>query len=94
MSIYLFSPIKIKIYLSVDLIIVLSADTQTWHDYNAFQLPNSTAQCEQIDVTMKAVSEDSSCSKVGWGARAACPEVSAGSVEDSKAKHGPACTED
>jgi hypothetical protein len=37
---------------------------------------------------MKVVSEDSSCSMVGWGARAACAEVSIGSVEESKAKHG------
>jgi hypothetical protein len=39
-------------------------------------------------ITMKEVSEDSSCSMVGWGARAACAEVSTGSVGDSKAKHG------
>jgi hypothetical protein len=38
---------------------------------------------------MKVVSADSSCSVVWWGARAACAEVSTGSVEASKAKHGP-----
>jgi hypothetical protein len=37
---------------------------------------------------MKVVSEDWSCSMVGWGARAACAEVSTGSVGASKAKHG------
>jgi hypothetical protein len=39
-------------------------------------------------ITMKVVAEDSSCSMVGWGARAACAEVSTGSVEASKANHG------
>jgi hypothetical protein len=39
-------------------------------------------------ITMKVVSDHSSCSMVGWGARAACAEVSTGLVEDSKAKHG------
>jgi hypothetical protein len=38
---YLFSPM---IYLSVYLTIVLYKDTQNWHDYDACQLPNSTAQ--------------------------------------------------
>jgi hypothetical protein len=46
-------------------------------------------------IKMKVVSEISSCSMVGWGARAACAEVSTGSVEDSKAKHGQkVCTEE
>jgi hypothetical protein len=36
---------------------------------------------------MKVVSEDSSCSMVWWGARAACAEVSTGQWEASKAKH-------
>jgi hypothetical protein len=34
---------------------------------------------------MKVVSADSFCSVVWWGARAACAEVSTGSVEASKA---------
>jgi hypothetical protein len=34
-SIHLLSP---RIYLSVCLTIVLSTDTQKWHDYDAFQL--------------------------------------------------------
>jgi hypothetical protein len=38
-------------------------------------------------ITMKCVSEDSSCSMVGWGAMAACDEMSTGSVQDLKAKH-------
>jgi hypothetical protein len=42
-------------------------------------------------ITMKVVSEDSSCSMVGWGARAACAEVSTGSVEASKANLGFRC---
>jgi hypothetical protein len=98
MSIHLLSPsiILYYIYLWIELSIVLSTDIlQNWNDYNAFQLPSSTAQREQIDmshqgcdITMKIVSEDSSCSMVGWGARAACAEVSTGSVGDSKAMHG------
>jgi hypothetical protein len=39
-------------------------------------------------ITMKVVSEDSSCSMVGWGARAACAVVYTESERDSKAKHG------
>jgi hypothetical protein len=39
-------------------------------------------------INMTVVPEDSSCAMVGWGARAACAEVSAGSAEDAKAKHG------
>jgi hypothetical protein len=35
----------------MDLTIVLSTDIQNWYDYNAFQLPTSTAQCEQIDMS-------------------------------------------
>jgi hypothetical protein len=38
--------------------------------------------------TMKVVSEDSSCSMVGWGARAAYAKVSTGSGETSKANLG------
>jgi hypothetical protein len=38
-------------------------------------------------ITIKVVSEDSSCSMVGWGARAACADVSRRSVGDTKAKH-------
>jgi hypothetical protein len=33
------------------LTIVVSTDIQNWHDYNAFQLPNSTAQYELIDMS-------------------------------------------
>jgi hypothetical protein len=39
-------------------------------------------------ITMKVVPADSSCTMVGWGARVACAEVSTGSAEDLKAKHG------
>jgi hypothetical protein len=42
-------------------------------------------------ITMKVVSENSSCSMVGWGARVACAEVSTGSVEASKANLGFRC---
>jgi hypothetical protein len=62
-------------------------------------LPNSLIQQHNVNklachITMKVVAEDSSCSMVGWGARAACAEVSTGSVEASKAKHGQkVCTE-
>jgi hypothetical protein len=45
---HLFSP---RIYLSKDLTIVLSTDIQSWRDYNAFQLPNSTARYELIDMS-------------------------------------------
>jgi hypothetical protein len=38
---------------------------------------------------MKRVSADSSCSVVWYDARAACAEVSTGSMEASEAKHGP-----
>jgi hypothetical protein len=38
-------------YLSVYLTIVLSSDTQNWHDYDAFQLSNLTAQYELIDMS-------------------------------------------
>jgi hypothetical protein len=71
------------------LIIVPSTDIQNWHDYNALQLHESTAQYEGIDMShyKKVVSADSSCSVVWLGASAACAEVSTGSVEASKAKH-------
>jgi hypothetical protein len=39
-------------------------------------------------ITLKVVSDDPSCFMLGWGARAACAEVSTGSVEASRAKHG------
>jgi hypothetical protein len=45
-------------------------------------------------INMKVVSEDSSCSMVGRGARAACAEVSTGSVCDSKAAQKKVYTED
>jgi hypothetical protein len=38
-------------YLSVYPSIVLSTDAQNWHDYDAFQLPNSTGQYELIDMS-------------------------------------------
>jgi hypothetical protein len=70
----------------MDLTIALSTGIQTWHDINAVQLPNSTAQCELIEI--------SDCHEIcitrflllRWGARAACAEVSTGSVEASKAR--------
>jgi hypothetical protein len=39
-------------------------------------------------IAMKVVSADSFCSVVWWGARAACAEVSTGSVEALKANLG------
>jgi hypothetical protein len=39
-------------------------------------------------IAIKVVSADSFCSVVWWGARAACAEVSTGSVEASKANLG------
>jgi hypothetical protein len=56
-------------------------------------LSNSVTQQHSVSrltwhVTIKGVSADSSCSVVWWGARAACTEVSAGSVETWKAKLG------
>jgi hypothetical protein len=87
--------VKSKLYLSMDLTIVLSTDIQTWHDYNAFQFliqQHNALQCEQIGMPH----HHESCIRkflilhgwVGppWVARAACAEVSTGSV---KAKHGP-----
>jgi hypothetical protein len=35
----------------MDLTIVLSTDMQNRHDYDAFPLPNSKAQCELMDVS-------------------------------------------
>jgi hypothetical protein len=35
----------------MDLAIVLLTDVQKWHDYSDFQRPNSTAQCELIDMS-------------------------------------------
>jgi hypothetical protein len=54
-------------------------------------LSNSLSQQHNVNrltchITMKVVSEDSSCSMVGLGARAACAEVSTGSLGDLKAK--------
>jgi hypothetical protein len=55
-------------------------------------LSNSRTQQHNVnrlacDITMEVESDDSSCSMLGWGAKAACAEVSTGSVEGSKAKH-------
>jgi hypothetical protein len=78
---YLCSP---SIYLSMDLTI------ETWHNYNASQLSNSTAQGKQIGISH----HHETCIRRflllhGWvGCKAACAEVSTGSVEASKAKHG------
>jgi hypothetical protein len=52
------------------------------------QIQQHNANRLTFHITMKVVSEDSSCYMVGWGARAACAEVPTGSVEDLKAKHG------
>jgi hypothetical protein len=78
-----------SIYLSMNLTIVLSTDIQNWHDSDA-KISNSLIQQQNVNrlarhITIKVVSEDSSCSMVGCGARAACAEVSTGSVEASKA---------
>jgi hypothetical protein len=63
---------------------------QNWHDFDAFQLPNSTAPCELMDMSHY---HEICISRfllildlVGWAASA---ELSTGSVEASKAKHGP-----
>jgi hypothetical protein len=58
----------------MDLTIVLSTDIQTG---TMTMLSNSLNQQHNANsltchITMKVVSEDSSCSMVGWGARAAC----------------------
>jgi hypothetical protein len=55
-------------------------------------LSNSLSQQPNVNrltchITIKVVSEDSSCSMVGLGARAACAEVSTGSVGDLEAKY-------
>jgi hypothetical protein len=67
----------------MDLTIILSTDVQNWHDCNALQLPNSTAQCEQIGMSY----HHDSCIR-RFLLLPACTEVSTGSVEASKAKHG------
>jgi hypothetical protein len=53
-------------------------------------IPQHNVNSLACHITMKVVSEDFSYSMVGWGARAraACAEVSTGSVEASKANHG------
>jgi hypothetical protein len=56
-------------------------------------LSNSLIQQHNVSrlachITMKVVSEVTSCSMVGWGARAACAEVPTGSVEAAKANLG------
>jgi hypothetical protein len=60
--------------------IILSTDMQNWHDCIAFQLPNSTAQCELIDISRFFL-------LCGFGGVqgylvSVCAEVSTGSMED------------
>jgi hypothetical protein len=40
-----------RIYLSMDLTIIPSTEMKSWHDYNAFPLPNLTAQCALMDMS-------------------------------------------
>jgi hypothetical protein len=59
-------------------------------------LSNSLVQQQNVNrlachITMTVVSDDSSCSMVGWGERAANAEGSTGSVEASKANLGIRC---
>jgi hypothetical protein len=59
-------------------------------------LSNSLIQQHNVNrlachITMNIVSEDFSCSMVVGGARAACAEVSTGSMEASKANLGFRC---
>jgi hypothetical protein len=72
----------------MDLTILLFTDIQNWHDYNAFQLVNSTALYELIDMSHYHESCISRflllCGLVG--ARAACVEVSTESGEASTAR--------
>jgi hypothetical protein len=74
---HLYSP---SIHLSMDLTIVLSTDIQNWHDCNAFQLPSSTAQCEQIGMSHHHESFYQKILPASWLGGAACAEVSTGSV--------------
>jgi hypothetical protein len=65
----------IYIYLSMDLTIVLSTDLYKTGMITMFS--NSLIQQHNVKrsacyITIKVVLEDSSCSMVGWGARAAC----------------------
>jgi hypothetical protein len=71
-------------------VVLLPADTQNWHDYNAFNFLNQQRNVNRLTchIVMKVVSEDSFYSVVWWGARASFAEVSTGSVESSKARLG------
>jgi hypothetical protein len=86
------------VYLSMDLTIVLPTDMQNRHEYNAYPLPNSTAQCELMDMSQyheKSIMIHQQIPLALWfGVEqghvwAACAEVSTGSMEASKANHGP-----
>jgi hypothetical protein len=78
---YIYLRISLSLYLQIyktGMIAMLSNPLIQRHDVNRWT----------CHIAMKVVSKDFSCSMVGWGARAACAEVSTGSVEASKAKHG------
>jgi hypothetical protein len=85
---HLYSP---RIYLSVYPTSVLSTYTQNWHDYDAFQLPNSTAQYNLIDMSHYHESCISRflliCSFNG--VRAACADMARGVYGSSKANRAP-----
>jgi hypothetical protein len=73
----------------MDQSIVLSTDVQNWHDYDAFQPPHSTAQCEGMDMSHyheSCISRFLLLCGLVVGERAACAEVS---ISASKAKRGP-----
>jgi hypothetical protein len=53
-----------------------------------FLIQQNNSNILSCHITMKVVSEDSYCSLLGWVARVACAEVSTGSLEHLKAKHG------
>jgi hypothetical protein len=79
----------------MDLTIVPSTDiiSEIYKTGMIAMLSNSLIQQLNVNrrtrhISMKVVSADSSCSVVWWGARAACAEVSTGSVEASKARLG------
>jgi hypothetical protein len=75
----------------VYLTIVLSTDTQNWHDYDAFQLPNSTGQYELIDMSHYREKCISSFLLIGrlMGAMAACAEVARGAPDLLQGQQSP-----
>jgi hypothetical protein len=59
--------------------VALSTDVQNWHDYDASQLPTSTAKCEGMDMSHyheSCISRFLLLRGPVVGERAACAEVS------------------